>query len=92
MSRAAQKLFHRLQGSTTGWSHDQLARPLQGMDGIRYRETNHGTLFEYGRYSDEDWATVLIPRHKQCKQYVGKKVLKLLEKLVELEGTEVLNG
>ena len=53
----------------------------QGLEEIR--ETNHGTLFEYP--GKEEWATVIVPRHRNLKTWVGKDALKVLERLLAEE-------
>ena len=79
-SKSAEKYVERLRGSTSGWSHDELAKALKAQGFTKIRETRHGTLFENPGYPR--WATVIIPRHRDCKRWVAQSVLEVIERLL----------
>ncbi len=85
-STSAEKHVERLRGSTSGWSHDELAKVVKAYGLTKIRETRHGTLFEHPRYST--WATVIIPRHRNCKRWVAQSVLEVVERLIAVEEEE----
>lgn len=89
-SKSAEKNLERLRASTDGWSHDRLAQVVKSYKFIKIRETRHGTLFEHPRYPT--WATVIIPRHRNCKKWVAGDVLDVIERLIAVEEEEETNG
>ncbi len=81
MSRSAARLFERVSAAPHGWSHRDLRRLLRGFGFEEIRETRHGTLFEHP--SDRTGTTVIIPRHRRLKSWVGREAKRAIEIAVE---------
>ena len=79
----ARKRLEQLQGSVDGWSHDRLVKTLELYGFTQKRETRHGTLMRHPNYIE--WATVIIPRHRNCRKWVAQEVLDCIERLLTAE-------
>lgn len=81
---AARKLFDRLQRTTADWDPADLSRILEGYGFTRKKEARHGTFYEHPSYPQ--WATVIIPRHQTLRDWVARKVLNTVKRVIEAEG------
>ncbi len=66
---------------------EQLAQTLEGHGFTRKKEARHGTFFEHQDYPVD--TTVIIPRHRPCKNCVAVKVLRAVEHVLASEARKV---
>lgn len=86
MTSTAEKLLARLRRTTTGWSRQELLQLLEGHNFVRRRTARHGELLSHPDHPER--SVVLIPRDRESKQYVARRVLQVIELVIVPKGSQ----
>ncbi len=81
--KAAVKSLSRLRNTQAGWTPTELAKLLRSYGFTREKQAKHGLFLEHPSYPE--WATVIIPRHRECKKWVARDAVAKIEQVVALE-------
>ena len=82
-SKTAVKSLSRLRNTRAGWAPTELAKLLRSYGFTTEKQARHGLFLEHPSYAE--WATVIIPRHRECEKWVAQDALAKIEQVVALE-------